>query len=145
MLVVSIITTISMLTRDEDTTTQGIGMRGRARRSLLGPKFSDRRTIEARSGQAAWENPRFRGSRATREIARMIARIQARKRTLPRLCGWPSGISWNGWDGQQNEYPSMTDERDCYWIKCVSSVRVPGVFLRQIPEFARTRRSQVQV
>lgn len=26
------------------------------------------------------------------------------------LCDWPSGISWNGWDGQQNEYPSMTDE-----------------------------------
>lgn len=45
----------------------------------------------------------------------------------------------------RNEYPSMTDGRDCYWIKCVSSVRVPGVFLRQIPESARTLRSQVRV
>lgn len=57
-------------------TTQGIGMRHHARTSLLGPKFSDRRTIETRSGS---EREKTRG------FAALVSRAKSQNDSKVRL------------------------------------------------------------
>lgn len=107
-----------------------------ARRCLLGPKFFrsayDRDSIG--TGQREERPAVSRGLVSRARSPKIIARISDPETGITAaVWDWPSGILWNGWDGQQNEYPSMTDERDCYLDRvCV----FPGVVSPdRIPEF----------